>query len=345
MKIIFLLFCITMSFKSFFVFSDENKVLEDSVKTEWGHRLTNKTNWKLRLNAVKNWKIGIEPNNPNSENLFLLSLRLADKSQKVRKATVTAFEEMAKEEKYKDLKFTVMRALAKRRPRDTDNLFLRKIKIVTEIFKRNKLSNGYNSLQGYYYILPNIENSGLDKVFVFLYEMAGTGMSNEQNIELQRAAIQLLDAIMESLTEELNKAVYGTFVESQFFDCLLKGLQIIATGLTDKNPEVRTAIIDLLRKTLGQSKNLFDFGWKVASEIIPLIAKKGFSHSDYKIRKNIINLFLDIVEFYPYLNSEIEAILKERLKKEKSHHMKIFIKKSLRKLQNSKCKKSLNDIK
>ena len=394
MKIIFLLLGVGfISLKGFAVSSegdeksdDKNGILTSDkninsdhieARIQWVSRLNDKTNWRVRKDAVEDWKTALRYDfydlnsfNDFQDIFFQLELRLSDRSQKVREAIVTAFKEMGAEWDYSILWPDIVAALAKQGPNDTENIFLRKMEIASEIFKRIDLlailersdestgavlleledsdsdkafdlffemderdmskehfgeSTGIVSLE--------LEDSGLDKVFEPLFEMAERGMSNKQNTQVRWVAIQLLDIIVEKITGSLANRLFNTSkVEGQFSGLILKGLQIAVTGLADKNLKIRSTVKDLLRKTL-QAKSLSD---TQVSQIVPLVAKGGFSHFNYKTRKGTIKWLLEIAKFYPSLDREITSVLQKRQKKESSQRVKKAIKNALKQLSGFK---------
>ena len=307
------------------------------VKTQWLSRLNDESNWRGRVGAVKDWKTVFHY---APEEIFAqLELRLSDKSQKVREAVVTASEEMATESGYSKYKKKIVKALAERRPNDTENLFLRKMETAMEIFKNTSLYTVSEDGRGSHAVFEELEVSGIDQVLVALYEMAETGLSAQQNFPARQAAIQLLDVILDRLIKigRYDGLFATSKAKDQVFDYSLQGIQIAVTGLADKNPEVHSATKDLLGKTF-QSRSLSD---TQASQVIPEVAKVGFSHSNHKVRTEIIDWLLEIAELYPSLKSEIASIVKARQAKESSLRMKVAIKKAVRKLSNSKtCKEN-----
>lgn len=90
----------------------------------------------------------------------------------------------------------------------------------------------------------------------------------------------------------------------------------------------------------AQNQRLSD---SAASQITSLVAKVGFSNSDYKVRKNTIDLLVEIAELYPDFKFEIAALIGKRKEKETSHTMKVAIRRAIKKLtgtkelQNSAC--------
>ena len=299
-----------------------------------------------------------------------LELRLSDRSQKVREAVVTAFKEMGAEWDYSILWPDIVTALAKQGLNDTESIFLRKMEIASEIFKhvdlltileRSDESTGVALLEledsdsnkafDLFFemderdmskehfaestgtVSSELEDSGLNKVFEPLFEMAEKGMSNKQTTQVRWVAIQLLDIIVEKITGSLANGLFNTSkVEGQFSGLILKGLQIAVTGLADKNLKMRSVVKELLRKTL-RAKSLSDIQ---VSKIVPLVAKAGFSHSNYKTRKGTIKWLLEIARFYPSLDTEITSVLQKRQKKESSQRVKKAIKNALKQLSDLK---------
>ena len=190
-------------------------------------------------------------------------------------------------------------------------------------------------------MLLELQDSGLDKVFESLYRMVEVGMSNKQTVQIRGASIQFLSVALENIAISLRPRLFNTHnVEGQFSDLFLHGVQIAVTGLADKKSEIRISAKELLNKTF-QEKSLSD---AQVSLVIPSVAEKGFSHSDYIIRGSTIAWLLEIEELYPSLNSKITSILEERQSKENSQRMKVALKKALRQLTRSAsaaCRESL----
>ena len=327
------------------------------AKTEWLNRLNDNTKWRKRLKAVEDWRT-VDWSRPNdSDNTFShLELRLSDRSRKVREAVVTAFEEMGMEMAYHHFRPYIAGALAKQVPNDTESLFLRKMQVATEIFNLASLytfehpAAGNASIlwvafwkkdfpllehpvAGNTAVLLELEDSGFDEVFTALYEMAEKGMSNKQNAKIRWAAFNLLDIIVEKVTKSLARGPFQTSkVEGQFSDLILKGLKVAAMGLADKNLTMRSLVKNLLENTL-KSRNFSD---TQVSRIILSVAKGGFSHSDYKIRKGTIKWLLEISKRYPSLGTEVASILQKRRKQESSQKVKKAIKNALTQLSGLK---------
>ena len=319
----------------------EARTQYNQEKAQWLSRLNDESSWRQRVSAVKDWKTVLHPysdaSSPNTfaddEEIFSqLEFRLSDKSQKVREAAVTAFKEMGMEWSYSGFRPHIVEALAKERHNDTESLFLRKIKPATEIFRKTDLLTTLENEGGSIGVLLELQDSGLDKVFESLYRMIEVGMSNKQNVQIRWASIQFLSVALENIAVSLRLRLFNTHnVEGQFSDRFLHGVQIAVTGLADKKSEIRISAKELLSKTF-QAKSLSD---AQVSLVIPSVAEKGFSHSDYTIRKSTIAWLLEIEELYPSLNSEITSLLKERQSKESSQRMKVALKRALRQLARS----------
>ena len=361
-RIVLLLGLGLISLKGFAASSDDESGAPDTVwemqNSNPDHReetllfqhFNDKKNWRERRNAVQSWR-SVAQLDPQQTVSYLHSI-LSDRSQKVRESAVTALKEMAEDASYFHFRAKIVKALAEPVPRETESLFLRKIKTVRGIFKYTRLYTILQQADESITVLEKLDSSGMDQVLIALHKMAEKGLSNKKNTEVRWFAIQLLNTMLDTLIYHI-RGPYAPSVQpevvSQVSDYIFKGLQIAEEGFADTKPEIRLLTKTLFIKTFQSQK----FSDSQVSQIIPTVAKENLSHPSYEVRKNTIDLLLEIAELYPSFKSEIAALVKERLKKENSHHMKIAIRKALKKLtgrkenqalleQNSECPESFS---
>ena len=272
-----------------------------NARAHWKSRLKSNI-WKERRNAVRDWATAVHS---YPQEIFPdLELKLSDGSQKVREAAVTALKDMAVE--FPFLTPEIVKALADQQPNDNESIFLQKIKTSEEMIKSINL-------------FTELDISGVDQVYTALYDVVETGISNEKNIPVSLAALQLLDAAVDRLVNEVSN---GLLFTEKISDHVMRGLEIATQRFGDRSPEVRSSVSKLLRKVL-QKRNLFaDFQ---VSQIVSLVEGKGFSNPNFEIKESAIDFLMGIVEIYPSLNFEVTTLLTNRQAKENSHYMKTAI--------------------
>lgn len=326
--------------------TDENIPPNPEEVVKWLSRLNDKSSLLNRVIAVKDWKT-VFHYNPN-EIFSHLQLKLSDKSKKVREAAMAALREMAADPSHSNFTVSKIRNLSRQLPDDNENLFLEKMNIAGELFKYiNLYTRQMDDIIEIHLIFEELDVFGIDQALEALYKMAENGISYRKNIKVQKAALQLLSTTFYRFIEiKLFHELFSTSkAKEQVSYSILKGIQIAVKGLTDDNPEMRSAVQELLKRTF-QVKGLSD---TQVLQIIPSMANEGLSHSDHKIKRSTIDFLLVIASFYPSLNSEIDSLLQERETLQSDHNIKIAIEEARKQLNDlnqshSVCEKELRQL-
>lgn len=159
-------------------------------------------------------------------------------------------------------------------------------------------------------------------------------LNNQSNWEMRKSAVENWKTIaqftpkavafyLQSMLSDRSKKVRGATVTA------LKEMAEDSSYSAFK-PEIVKALTE---SVFNQKQRLPD---SAVSQIISLVAKEGFSHPDYKVRKNTIDLLVEIAGFYPDFNFEIAALIGKRKEKETSHTMKVAIRRAIKKLTGTK---------
>ena len=105
----------------------------------------------------------------------------------------------------------------------------------------------------------------------------------------------------------------------------------VFTDLVESYPSLATEIIEtVMEKVKGPRPERFS--------LIETAGKKGLSHSNYQVRLKTIALLTETGTKYPSVYSNIALLLEARQKKERTHHVKVALKKALKTLETGACK-------
>ena len=300
----------------------------DHLKMEWINRLEDKTSWRERRNAVKEWQ-RVARSDPQ-EVRSRLQLMLSDKSQKVREAVVTAFREMADE--FPNFKQRIIQILAEQNTKDTESVFLKKMKTAEEIFKSTSFISVPEIRGRNLGVFLELNVSGMDQVITALYDMVEAGLSDKE-IRVRQAAVQLLYNVLDKLINGVPQIYHNPqeiIAAAQVSEAVLKGLRIAIKGFVDKNPRVQSVATALLNKTF-QEKTFYS---SQVSQVVAELAKEGFSSSNIEIKESTIGLLMEIAKAYPSVVSQIDSLFEKKQARESSHRMRVAVKKARKQLKN-----------
>lgn len=266
--------------------------------------------WQERQEAVKNWKTHIHSG--PQDVFFSLTGRLGDENLAIRNLTIEIFEEMS--ESYPYFIPEIAEALGKKYANDTEELVLKKTEMLNQFLGKVRM------------VTLSLPNSV--KILEAVYERSEEGLSIAGKPKVQAASVELSGKALDQFVEQIHYVSSSLPDNTKVVSLISRGLQIAFKGITSESSEGQLFAEKILKEVFQKNSLPEAMTWKLVSEL----AGKGFSSSNVEVRKGVIVFLTATAEIYPALASQINSLVKRRLKKEKSRRVKDIFNKALEKL-------------